>query len=183
MSESAPIIDSAKRSHTALFVLLARICKKTGCRSNRNIDYPVNRAGQNAVECYSLALLVFVLVTGFFVLILADVLGSQIWSFALALPLSLLLTFFVMHILFFGFAFIYRCLKSIDLFPSSAPKQLPAGFYLFFFTVFAVGIFIAGKPALKLVAAPWLIWALAEFLARLILFTGELNSRLNEESE
>jgi len=183
MSNPTSNCDPAARSHTALFVLLGRMFSGVAVKSARNIDYPVNRAGQNSVECYALAILTFVLTTGSFAVTIGGLLGSHVWSFALALPLGCMLTFFVLHLLFFGFAFIYRCLKSIYLFSPSAPEQLPVGFYLFFFTLFAVGIVITGKPAMIAVAAPWLIWAAANFLAGLILFAGGFISQLNGESE
>lgn len=177
MSNFTTTSDPAARSYTALFVLLG------GLRGSRGagIDYPVNRAGQNVVECYTLAVLVFILMTGFFVVTLGEFLGSQAWSFALALPLGSLLTFVVLHLLFFGFEFMYFCLKSIHFFSPDAPAQLPAGVYLSFFSLFAIWLVFTGHSALIIVAIPWLIWAAINTLAGLILFARGFMSQLSGE--
>ena len=168
MPDFTTTCDPAARSSTSLFVLLG------GLRGSRSagIDYPVNRAGQNSVECYTLATLVFILMTGFFVVTLGEFLGSHAWSFALALPLGSLLTFIVLHLLFVGFELIYHCLKSIHFFSPGAPSQLPAGVYLSFFSLFAIWLVFTGHFALIIVAIPWLIWAAINTLAGLILFAG-----------
>lgn len=165
--------DPATRSHTALFVLAGRILnarhlpEKDANYCDR--DFPVNRPGQNAAECYVLAILAFILTTGFFTVTTGDLLGSHFWSFALALPLGVLLTFIALHLQFFGFAFIYHCLRSIYLVPRSAPKKVPVPVYLCFFTLFAAVIAYSGKLSLIIVAAPWLTWASINFFAWMIL--------------
>lgn len=183
MSDSTTICDPVARSHTALFVLLGSLSSGVMLKRTRSIDYPVNRAGQNSVECYTLAMLVFILLTGFFAGAIGEFLGSHVWSFALALPLGSLLTFVVLHLLFFGFAFLYRCLKSIHFFSPGAPEQLPVGVYLSFFTLFAGALMFTGNPVLIVAAIPWLIWAAMNTLAGLILFAGGFLSQLSGESE
>lgn len=175
--------DPTSRSYTALFVLLERLFGDVTRKYKKDIDYPVNRAGQNSVECYTLAILVFVLMTGFFTVSICEFMGSQLWSYALAIPLGSLLTFVVLHLLFFGFSFIYRCLKYIHFFSPNGPKQLPVGVYLGFFTAFAVVLILTGNPLLIATAIPWLIWAVTNFIASTILFAGKLMSQLSRESE
>lgn len=183
MPEPVAICDPAARSYTALFVLLGRL--SNGVRGKRvgKIDYPVNRAGQNSLECYTLAMLVFILVTGFFAVIIGELMGSHVWSYILALPLASLLTFILLQLLFFGFSFIYRCLKSINFFSPNAPEQLPAEVYLSFFTLCAAGLAVTGNPALISIAVPWLIWVCINFVARVILFAGGFMTQLRGESE
>lgn len=181
MSFSASSPDLASRSYTALFVLagtLANKANRTADETDDDINYPINRPGQNSVECYTLAVLAFSLGTGFFTVVIGGVLGSHLWSFALALPLGFLLAFLALHILFFGFAFIYRRLRAIHLVPRSAPEKLPAGFYLCFFTLFALAIASSGNLALVAVAAPWLTWLIINFFAWMILLVAGFISQL-----
>jgi len=178
--------DSAARSYTSLFVLLGKVSKGLRRSVGKNagsIDYPVNRPGQNSVECYTLAVLAFILVAGFFTVTIGEFMGSQAWSLALALPLGLLLAFVAFHIQFFGFAFIYHRFQAIYLFPPSAPEQLPAGFYLNFFTLCSLGLVFTGCPALIVIAIPWLLWAGINFIAAIILFAGEFIALLNGNTE
>ena len=186
MSDSSTIADPAARSYTALFVLLGKMlegwCRATGIDGN-DIDYPVNRPGQNSMECYTLAALAFFLLLGFFTVVIGGLLGSHGWSFALALPLGFLLTFGALHVQFFGFAFIYHRLQAICLFPPSAPAELSAGVYLNFFTLFALGLVFTGCPALIVVAAPWLLWAGINFCAASILFAANFISQLKGNAE
>ena len=186
MSDSATTSDPAARSYTALFVLLCRMTnglRGTMGKGGRDIDYPVNRPGQNSMECYVLSVLVFSLLLGFFTVVIVGLLGSHAWSFALALPLGFLLTFVVLHILFFGFAFIYHRLQSIHLFSPSAPEELPVGVYLNFFTLFAIGLAFTDCRIFLAVATPWLLWASINFIAAIILFAGEFISLLSGEPE
>ena len=173
MSDSSTIPEPGSRSYTALFVLLEMVAGKLRLALGKSgvvIDYPVNRPGQNSVECYTLAVLAFILVAGFFTVTIGEFMGSQAWS----LTLALLLAFVAFHIQFFGFAFIYHRLQAIYLFPPSAPEQLPAGFYLNFFTLFALGLVFTGCFALIVIAIPWLLWAGINFIAATILFNGRI---------
>ncbi|NOY00937.1 MAG: hypothetical protein GXP30_14600 [Verrucomicrobia bacterium] len=183
MSDPATICDPAARSYTALFVLLTRWSSGASAKEASGIDYPVNRVGQNPVECYTLAALVFFLMTGFFTVLIGDQLGAQLWSTALAIPMASLLTFVVLHLIFLGFALIYHCLKSVYFFSPHAPEQLPAGVYLGFFTLCAVGLVCSGNSELVAVAVPWLIWASLNFVAGLILFAEKFLSQLSGEKQ
>jgi len=186
MSDSTNMSDSAARSYTALFVLLEMLGGKLRLALGKSgvvIDYPVNRPGQNSVECYTLAVLAFILVAGFFTVTIGGYLGSHAWSLALALPLGLLLAFVAFHIQFFGFAFIYHRLQAIYFFSPSAPEQLSAGFYLNFFTLCALGLAFTGCPALIVIAIPWLLWAAINSIAATILFAGDFIALLNENTE
>ncbi len=181
MSDPATICDSAARSYTALFVWLGEWSNGAKAKQEPGIDYPVNRAGQNSAECYTLAALVFFLMTGFFTVLIGDQMGAQLWAYGLAIPMASLLTFVVLHLLFFGFAFIYHCLKSIHMFSPHAPEQLPVGVYLGFFTLCAVALVFTGDPAFAAVAIPWLIWACLNFVAWIILFAREFVLQLSGE--
>ena len=170
MSDSTDTYDPAARSYTALFVLLGKLPGILCGTKEQQIVYPVNRPGQNTVECYSLATLVFVMLTGFFIYVFAQAMGLAIWSYVFALPLAVLATFVSLHGLFFGFSLLYRILKSLHFFPPSAPEQLPVGVYLLFFTAFAVLLLLSGKWVLGALALPWLIGSVLNFFSAIILF-------------
>lgn len=179
MSASTFPSNPAARSHTALFVLLGKM-SNTQCRKPREngdrIEFPVNQPGQNAVECYTLAALAFILTAGLPTVVIGRSMGGHFWSFVLALPLGALLAFVTFHILFFGFAYIYRRLHTLHLVPSSAPQKLPEEVYLNFFTLVALAIVFSRDPILIAIATPWLAWFISNLLAGIVLFTGKIGS-------
>jgi len=153
---------------------------KTQCREPRGnrdrVEYPVNLPGQNAAECYTLAALAFLLTAGPPTVVIGKLLGGHFWSFALALPIGALLAFVAFHLLFFGFAYLYRRLRSLRWTPPSAPQKLPDGFYLNFFTLCALTLVVTGDPFLIAIATPWLAWFILNLLAGMVLFAGKVTS-------
>lgn len=178
MPDSSISCDPAARSYTALFVLLGRLFAVLGGERGKDIVYPVNRPGQNVVECYTLAGLAFGLLTGLFAVHLSEFFGANIWSYALAMPLATLGTFVSLHALLFGFAFIYHLLKFICLFPASAPQQVPVGVYLLFFTGLALLMVQSGECVFIIIAAPWLIAVFLNSGCALILFAENFVSQI-----
>ncbi len=170
--------EPGSRSHTALFVLLDKI---PGIRSGEprektgGIVYPVRRPGQNAAECYTLAALSFLLIAGPATVLIGRFLGGCYWSFALAFLLASLGAFVAFHLLFFGFAFLYRTLHRLELLPSRAPGKLPETVYLHFFTLLALAVVFTEDPWLVASAIPWLAWFLLNLLAGTILFVSNRN--------
>lgn len=179
MATSMSISNPAARSHTALFVLFGKMSnirhREPRERGDR-IEYPVNQPGQNAVECYTLAALAFILTAGLPTVVIGRSLGGHGWSFILAFPLGALLAFGAFHILFFGFAYIYRRLRRLSLIPPSAPQKLPDGVYLNFFSLSALAAAFTGDTALIVIATPWLAWFIFNFLAGAILFAGKIGA-------
>jgi len=169
--------EPATRSHTALFVLLGKTrgnrSGDAGAKAER-IVYPVNRPGQNAAECYTIAALAFLLTAGPPTVVIGRSLGGHVWSFALAVLLAALCAFVAFHILFFSFAFIYRTLHRLGLLPSCAPRKLPDAVYLNFFTALAVIVWFTGDPWLMASAIPWLAWFLVNLLAGTILLASRI---------
>lgn len=191
-SVSVSKCDPAARSQTALFAVLGSLVNGirglTGGDEGQGkchgaIDYPVNRPGQNVVECYTLAALIFFLLTGCFTIVLAEVFGASIGAYFLAFPLAMLLTFVSLHLLFFGFEFIYQQLKAIQFFPSSAPECLPPGVYLAFFTLVSLALMLSGNAIAMIIAIPWLFGALLNFLCVLIIFARDFFSQLKGGAE
>lgn len=186
MSTHSITSDSASRSHTALFVLLGKMlrapCREPGKNGDR-IEYPANRPGQNAVECYTLATLALILFAGLPAVVIGKLLGGHFWSFVLALPLGALVAFVAFHLLFFGFASIYRRLRRLGLVPSSAAEKLPDGVYLNFFTLCSLAAVFTGDPFLIAIATPWLAWFIVNLLAGIILLVGKVGSPSMGNSE
>ncbi|MFK5922163.1 MAG: hypothetical protein QM496_08275 [Verrucomicrobiota bacterium] len=174
-------LDPTARSYTALFRVLGNLLASLRAGDGGGIVYPVNRAGQNVAECYTLAGLTFVLLTSCFIDTVAGLLGGQIWSFVAAVPLALMLTFVVLHLLFLSFAYVYDVLKSIHLIPASASKQLPVAVYLLFFTGMAVAMVLSGKVFLMFAASPWLLALALNFVCAVILFAEKFLAQIKGE--
>ncbi len=179
-------LDPAARSHTALFVVFGSLLDKLREVRGKGVDgieYAVNRPGQDTVECYTLAVLTFVLLTGYFTVAVGESWGAALWSFVVAFPLAVMLTFVTLHVLFFGFAFIYRCLKSIGFFLPGAAGEIPAGLHLLSVTLLALFMVSSGKWALIFFATPWLIGVALNFVCSLVFFTGNFISQIKGDPE
>lgn len=174
-------LDPAARSYTALFRVLSNLLAGLRAKGGGGIVYPVNRKGQNVVECYTLAGLTFVLQTSCFIDAVAGLLGGGLWSFVVAVPLAFMLTFVTLHLVFFSFDYVYNALKLIHLIPASASKQLPVAVYLLFFTGMAVAMVFSGKEFLILAASPWLFAFVMNSVCAVILFAGKFISQIKGE--
>lgn len=179
-------LDPATRSHTALFVVFGSLLNKlreVRGKGADDIEYAVNRPGQDTVECYTLAALTFVLLTGYFTVVIGESWGAVLWSFVAAFPLAVMLTFVTLHLLFFVLDFIYRSLKSIGFFPPAAAEEMSAWVYLFFITLLALFMVSSGKWALIFIATPWLIGVALNFVCSLIFFAGNFISQIKGDFE
>ncbi|MCF6311529.1 MAG: hypothetical protein L3J39_03675 [Verrucomicrobiales bacterium] len=136
-----------------LAALMASITKKSANR----VVYPVNKPGQNAWECYTLSGLTFIMLMGYFMVLIGELFGAGLGSYLLGALIALALTFIALHLVLIIFSLIYHVLKSIQFFPPSAPQQIPLGIYLFALTLFALALFCSGKVVWMLIALPWLI--------------------------
>lgn len=158
------------RSHTALFRVLAGLVASIRPNSTDKITCPANRPGQNVWECYTLAGMIFIMLMGYFTILIGEFFGAALASYLLGFLVALGLTLIALQSAIVVFALVYHTLKAIQLLPLSAAKQAPVALHLFAATLFALALLWSGRTVLILISMPWLIGVALNFACALVLF-------------